>query len=61
MPQFPRDAVLSTLPRPGRPKPNDRFYRLIVRTGLALRRLFRIRVLITAHTAGGGRRAAGGR
>jgi hypothetical protein len=59
MPQFPRDAVLSTLPRPRRPKPNDRFYRLIVRTGLALRRLFRIRVLI--HRAHGRRPAAGGR
>jgi 1-acyl-sn-glycerol-3-phosphate acyltransferase len=32
---------------PWRPQPNDRFYRLIVRTGLALRRLFRIRVIIT--------------
>jgi 1-acyl-sn-glycerol-3-phosphate acyltransferase len=30
-----------------RPKPSDRFYRFIVRTGLALRWLFRIRVLIT--------------
>ena len=29
------------------PKPNDRFYRLIVRTGLALRWLFRIRVIVT--------------
>jgi 1-acyl-sn-glycerol-3-phosphate acyltransferase len=30
-----------------RPRPNDRFYRFIVRTGLALRWLFRIRVMIT--------------
>jgi 1-acyl-sn-glycerol-3-phosphate acyltransferase len=32
-----------------RPKPNDRFYRFIVHTGLALRRLFRIRVIITGQ------------
>jgi 1-acyl-sn-glycerol-3-phosphate acyltransferase len=32
-----------------RPKPDDRFYRLLVYTGLALRRLFRIRVLITGR------------
>ncbi|WP_427133054.1 lysophospholipid acyltransferase family protein [Pseudarthrobacter sp. S9] len=32
-----------------RPKPNDRFFRFIVRTGLALRRLFRIRVIITGQ------------
>jgi 1-acyl-sn-glycerol-3-phosphate acyltransferase len=29
------------------PKPNDRFYRLIVRTGLFLRWLFRVRVMVT--------------
>ncbi|MBP1234844.1 1-acyl-sn-glycerol-3-phosphate acyltransferase [Arthrobacter sp. PvP102] len=32
-----------------RPKSNDRFYRAIVRTGLALRRLFGIRVIITGR------------
>lgn len=32
-----------------RPKPNDRFYRTIVRAGLALRWLFRIRVIITGR------------
>lgn len=32
-----------------RPKSNDRFYRVIVRTGLALRRLFGIRVIITGR------------
>ena len=32
-----------------RPQPNDRFYRFIVRTGLALRWLFRIRVIITGR------------
>lgn len=32
-----------------RPKPNDRFYRFIVRTGLALRWLFRIRVIYTGQ------------
>ena len=32
-----------------RPAPNDRFYRVIVRTGLALRRLFRIRVIVTGQ------------
>ncbi|MET4096100.1 lysophospholipid acyltransferase family protein [Arthrobacter sp. UYCu712] len=32
-----------------RPEPNDRFYRVIVRTGLALRRLFRIRVIVTGR------------
>lgn len=32
-----------------RPRPNDRFYRFIVRTGLALRWLFRIRVIITGR------------
>ncbi|MGK3650339.1 lysophospholipid acyltransferase family protein [Pseudarthrobacter enclensis] len=32
---------------PWRPPPNDRFYRLIVRTGLALRRVFGIRVIST--------------
>jgi 1-acyl-sn-glycerol-3-phosphate acyltransferase len=30
-----------------RPRPNDRFYRLIVRTGLVLRGLFRVRVILT--------------
>lgn len=30
-----------------RPAPNDRFYRVIVRTGLALRWLFRIRVIVS--------------
>ena len=34
---------------PWRPRPNDRFYRVIVRTGLALRRLFRIRVIVTGQ------------
>jgi 1-acyl-sn-glycerol-3-phosphate acyltransferase len=33
--------------RAWRPQPNDRFYRLIVRTGQALRWLFRIRVIVT--------------
>ncbi|MBP1136998.1 1-acyl-sn-glycerol-3-phosphate acyltransferase [Arthrobacter sp. PvP023] len=32
-----------------RPKSSDRFYRVIVRTGLALRRLFAIRVIITGR------------
>ena len=32
-----------------RPRPSDRFYRGIVRTGLALRRLFRIRVIVTGQ------------
>jgi 1-acyl-sn-glycerol-3-phosphate acyltransferase len=32
-----------------RPGPSDRFYRFIVRTGLALRWLFRIRVLVTGR------------
>ncbi|BCW70287.1 lysophospholipid acyltransferase family protein [Arthrobacter sp. NicSoilB8] len=32
-----------------RPPPSDRFYRSIVRTGLALRWLFRIRVLVTGR------------
>lgn len=32
-----------------RPKPSDRFYRFIVRTGLALRWLFRIRVIISGR------------
>ena len=32
-----------------RPEPSDRFYRFIVRTGLVLRWLFRIRVLITGR------------
>jgi 1-acyl-sn-glycerol-3-phosphate acyltransferase len=32
-----------------RPDPSDRFYRFIVRTGLALRWLFRIRVLVTGR------------
>ena len=32
-----------------RPEPSDRFYRFIVRTGLALRWLFRIRVLVTGR------------
>ncbi|WLQ05338.1 lysophospholipid acyltransferase family protein [Arthrobacter oryzae] len=34
---------------PWRPQPNDRFYRFIVRTGLALHRLFGIRVIITGR------------
>ncbi|WP_024365554.1 lysophospholipid acyltransferase family protein, partial [Arthrobacter sp. TB 26] len=34
---------------PWRPGPNDHFYRVIVRTGLALRRLFRIRVIVTGQ------------
>jgi 1-acyl-sn-glycerol-3-phosphate acyltransferase len=34
---------------PWRPRPNDRFYRFIVRTGLALRELFRIRVIVTGQ------------
>ncbi|MGO4191929.1 lysophospholipid acyltransferase family protein [Arthrobacter sp. YAF17] len=34
---------------PWRPQPSDRFYRVIVRTGLALRRLFRIRVIVTGQ------------
>ena len=34
---------------PWRPQPNDRFYRFIVRTGLALRRLFGIRVIVTGR------------
>lgn len=34
---------------PWRPRPNDRFYLVIVRTGLALRRLFRIRVIVTGQ------------
>ncbi len=33
-----------------RPRPNDRFYRFIVRTGLALRWLFRIRVIVTGRS-----------
>ena len=32
-----------------RPRPSDRFYRVHVRTGLALRRLFRIRVIVTGQ------------
>lgn len=32
-----------------RPRPNDNFYRVIVYTGLALRRLFQIRVLVTGQ------------
>lgn len=32
-----------------RPQPSDRFYRFIVRTGLALRRLFGIRVITTGQ------------
>lgn len=32
-----------------RPQPNDRFYRFVVRTGLALRGLFRIRVIVTGR------------
>ncbi|WP_307038246.1 1-acyl-sn-glycerol-3-phosphate acyltransferase [Arthrobacter sp. B3I4] len=32
-----------------RPAPNDRFYRLIVGTGQVLRRLFRIRILVTGQ------------
>ena len=34
---------------PWRPRPSDRFYRVIVRTGLALRGLFRIRVIVTGQ------------
>lgn len=34
---------------PWRPRPSDRFYRVIVRTGLALRRLLQIRVIITGR------------
>ena len=34
---------------PWRPRPSDRFYRFIVRTGLALRWLFRIRVIVTGQ------------
>lgn len=34
---------------PWRPQPSDRFYRFIIRTGLALHRLFRIRVGITGQ------------
>ncbi|MCB5274308.1 hypothetical protein BJG92_01838 [Arthrobacter sp. SO5] len=34
---------------PWRPAPNDRFYRVIVRTGLALRQLFRIRVIVSGR------------
>ncbi|MGY3317866.1 1-acyl-sn-glycerol-3-phosphate acyltransferase [Arthrobacter sp. TE12232] len=36
-------------PMKWRPGPSDRFYRFIVRTGLALRWLFRIRVLVTGR------------
>ncbi|HSO17228.1 MAG TPA: lysophospholipid acyltransferase family protein [Arthrobacter sp.] len=32
-----------------RPRPSDRFYRVIVRTGLVLRALFRIRVIVTGQ------------
>ena len=32
---------------PWRPRPSDRFYRVIVRTGLALRGLFRIQVIVS--------------
>ena len=34
---------------PWHPPPNDRFYGVIVRTGQALRRLFRIRVIVTGQ------------
>lgn len=34
---------------PWRPRPSDRFYRVIVRTGLALRGLFRLRVIVTGQ------------
>lgn len=34
---------------PWRPRPSDRFYRVIVRTGLALIRLFRIRIIVTGR------------
>ena len=36
-------------PKRWRPEPSDRFYRFIVRTGLVLRWLFRIRVLISGR------------
>ena len=36
-------------PKRWKPEPSDRFYRFIVRTGLVLRWLFRIRVLITGQ------------
>jgi 1-acyl-sn-glycerol-3-phosphate acyltransferase len=50
---------------PWRPKPSDRFYRVIVRTGLALRWLFRIQVIVTGQEhlpgpGGGARRETGG-
>ena len=41
--------ALSWRPMKWRPEPSDRFYRFIVRTGLALRWLFRIRVLVTGR------------
>ena len=34
---------------PWRPRPSERFYRVIVRAGLALRWLFRIRVIVTGQ------------
>lgn len=34
---------------PWRPRPNDRFYRLIVRTGLLLRRVFGVRVILSGQ------------
>jgi 1-acyl-sn-glycerol-3-phosphate acyltransferase len=40
---------LSSLAISWRPEPSDRFYRFTLRTGLLLRRLFRIRVLITGQ------------
>jgi 1-acyl-sn-glycerol-3-phosphate acyltransferase len=40
---------MSWRPPPWRPEPSDRFYRFIVRTGLALRWLFQIRVLVTGR------------
>ena len=40
---------MSWRPLRWRPGPSDRFYRTIVRTGLALRWLFRIRVLVTGQ------------
>ena len=47
----PRQAgpALSWRPMRWKPVPSDRFYRFIVRTGLVLRWLFRIRVLITGQ------------
>jgi len=40
---------MSWRPPQWRPEPSDRFYRFIVRTGLALRWLFQIRVLVTGR------------